>query len=475
MTGWIIVLLTLFLLPALALAAYYFQRCLALEARLDLANERRREIASFLARFSSGLQEENGIEGAMHAAARHVSEQTEAEAVAIYDLVDDELRVSGVCGTYPLVHSSNKVLFTRHHHLFEALRRERIKPGRGFIGAVAVSRQPELVPNASADSRFSEYPEFTSLASVMAMPLLREGMLTGVICAATNRLHPSAPFSEQQFERLRLLSGQVLMVQNLVRVYSEISRRERIDQELEFARHLQQSLLPQSFPAWDQFSINAFTRSAKEVNGDFYDFVEIDENRLLVVIGDACGKGIPACMLTAMTRSFARSLADQFTTLSNFLEQINDKLHRDTDADRFITLGCCLLDRRNSLLEFGRAGHTDLISFVHGHIRVFSPAGAALGIMPGEYVKFDTICTAFEPGTTLMMYSDGLSEALSKEAEEFGLERLTESFRHSCELGGSPQQVMERVLDNVAEFEQEQGDDQTIILIRHIGSLQDLP
>ncbi len=98
--------------------------------------------------------------------------------------------------------------------------------------------------------------------------------------------------------------------------------------------------------------------------------MEIDNNRLLIIIGDACGKGIPACMLTAMTRSFARSLADNFTTLSDFLKQVNNKLHRDTDADRFITLGCCLLDRSNSLIEFGRAGHTDLVTYVHDHIRI---------------------------------------------------------------------------------------------------------
>ena len=191
--------------------------------------------------------------------------------------------------------------------------------------------------------------------------------------------------------------------------------------------------------------------------------------RLLVIIGDACGKGIPACMLTAMARSFARSLADNFTTLSDFLKEINNKLHRDTDADRFITLGCCLLDRSNSLIEFGRAGHTDLISYIHGHIRTVSPDGTALGILPDEFASFDTFCMSFEPGTALMMFSDGLSEALNRDAEEFGVHRLTEVFRRSCELGGTSQAIMDRVLDEVASFEAEQNDDQTIVLIRHTG------
>ena len=388
----------------------------------------------------------------------------------LYNRSGNELRVTGVCGTYPLIHSSNQLLFSRHHHLFEALRREEVPIGKGFLGGMATTRQAELVPDAAADPRFVEYPDFANFGSIMAIPLLREGMLVGVVCAATNRLRPGSPFSEAQFERLRLLSGQVQMVQNLVKVYSEISKRERIDQELEFARHLQQSLLPQAFPAWDQFSVNAHTRSAKEVNGDFYDFVEIDEDRLLVIIGDACGKGIPACMLTAMTRSYARCLAaGSFTTLGEFLRQINDKLFRDTDADRFITLGCCLLDKRNSLLEFGRAGHTDLVSYVHDHIRTFSPAGSALGILPDEFANFDTICLAIEPGTSVIMYSDGLTEALNKEQEEFGITRLSEVFKDSCELGGSPQAVIDRVMEAVINYEVEQNDDQTIVLIRHTG------
>ena len=471
MTAGIIIFLVILLLPVTLTAVHYFRRTIELGRALDRANERRREITNFLSRFSSGLQEEDGVEGAMHAAARHVAEQTDAESVAIYEVSGNELRVIGVCGTYPLIHSSNQLLFSRHHHLFEALRREEIPIGRGFLGGLATTRQAELVPDASADPRFTEYPDFANFGSVMAIPLLREGILVGVVCAATNRLRPGSPFSEAQFERLRLLSGQVQMVQNLIKVYSEISERERIDQELDFARHLQQSLLPPAFPAWDQFSIDAYTRSAKEVNGDFYDFVEIDDDRLLIIIGDASGKGIPACMLTAMTRSYARcfAAAGSFTTLSDFLRKINEKLFQDTDADRFITLGCCLLSRKNSLLEFGRAGHTDLVSYVHGHIRTFSPAGTGLGILPDDFANFDTICLAIEPGSSVMMYSDGLSEALNKEQEEFGLARLTEVFKASCEVGGTPQAVINRVMDSVITYEVEQNDDQTIVLIRHTG------
>ena len=157
--AWIIVVLVILLLPVAITAVHFWRRSAELARLLDHANERRREIGSFLNRFSTGLQSEEGVAGAMHAAARHVAEQTDAEAVAIYEMAGDELRAIGVCGTYPLVHSTNKVLFSKHHHLFEALRRERIAPGQGFLGGIVVNRRAELVPDASADTRFVEYPE----------------------------------------------------------------------------------------------------------------------------------------------------------------------------------------------------------------------------------------------------------------------------------------------------------------------------
>ena len=157
--AWLVVILLALLLSAILAAVRFFLRNADLARRLDAANDRRREITNFLNRFSSGLQVEGGVEGAMHGAARHVAEQTDADAVAIYDFSGDELRATGVCGAYPLVHSSNPLIYTRHHHLFETLRREKIRVGRGFLGGVAASRQPELVPDASADPRFTEFPE----------------------------------------------------------------------------------------------------------------------------------------------------------------------------------------------------------------------------------------------------------------------------------------------------------------------------
>ena len=400
------------------------------------------------------------MDGALHSSACYVCEQIEAGSVAIYILGDGKLTVMGVCGDYPLRSGAKGI---HQKKLLDVLRNEPVNPGEGFIGKVAESRHGEMVNDPAEDERLARYGIHDC---VMAVPMIKEGIVYGVICAVENRMLSDKPFSGAQFNRLKSLSSQVLMVQQLVQVYGEISRRERIDQELAFVRQFQNSLLPPPSVTLGDFSVCARTTSAKEVNGDFFDMVRIDDNRLLVMVGDACGKGMPACILASVTRSFARAMAAEFTTLTKFLRDVNANLNRDSDADRFITMGCCLIDTRGGLLEFGRAGHTDMIMHIHGHLRRLSPTGTALGMLPDEDAEFDTICLAVDHGTSIMLFSDGLSEALNHDREEFGTSRLMNAFHIACEHRDTPSGIIDEVMASVHEFEYEQNDDQTMILIR---------
>ena len=461
MTAAIIAVLILLLALCGAAAWLLWRRIGVLRGKLNASESRAREIGEFLARFSTAIQGEDGVAGAMRGSARHVAEQIDAETVVIYETQDDRVIPLGVWSeTAP-----------GNEDALGYSRSDAASAGTDFAAEVARKQRPAMVGDAACDERFPDAPD--AMHSVMGVPLLREGQCIGVLCAFNNRHNPERCFSEAQFERLKLLAHQVLLAHKIAMAYQEISRRDRIDQELSFVRQFQLSLLPGSAPQWGCFSIAASTRSAKEVDGDFYDFIRIDDDRMLVLLGDACGKGMPACMLTAMARSFARSLADNFTTLTDFLCAMNKKLHRDTEADRFITLGCCLLDKRNSLLEFGRAGHTDMLSFVHNHIRTFSPDGAALGILPEEFAEFESICIALEPGTTVLIFSDGITEAMNASGEEFGMDRLIRTFRTACEGGMSIRAVLESITREVAAFESEQGDDQTLVVIRQTDDTEE--
>jgi len=459
----LIILLVLLIVAIIAGISFYRK---TLELRMDLTGAMmgRAEISNFLSRFASGINCEDGLDGAMHSTACYIREQINASSVAIYGVSGETLTALGVSGDFPLLAANATSAGTRQ--VLEELRRHPLKVGTGFLGKIVEAKRSEVVPLASVDSRFEHLPDSDSWGSVMATPMIKDGVVFGVICAVGNQMLAGTPFSDTQYNRFRSLAPQVLMVQQLVQVYSEINRRERIDQELAFVRQFQNSLLPPAAVTLGDFSVCARTTSAKEVNGDFFDMVQIDENRLLVMVGDACGKGMPACILASMTRSFARALASDFTTLTKFLRDVNHNLNRDSDDDRFITMGCCLIDKRGGLVEFGRAGHTDMIMHVHGHLRRLAPRGTALGMLPDEDAEFDTICLAVDHGSSLMLFSDGLSEALNHDREEFGSDRLVNAFHVACEHRDTPSGVIDEVMAAVHEFEYEQNDDQTIVMIR---------
>ncbi len=460
------VLFAIVFFPVALWAFFLSSKNNVLRRRVKDLMHQKAEVNNFFNLFSKSLNSREEIDNSMNLTARYIADSIEAESVCIFEKDGQYLSGIGVFGAFPLTNNSSQYVMTKPKFILEALKRERIAIGTGFIGKVADTQQTLLVEDADNDESLRTYSSFTKIHTVMAVPMIREGETCGVIVAVNSRNGLS--FSPEQFARFKFMSRQVLLAQDLVSIYTNLSEQQRIEQELEFARQIQASLLPDSFPVWGHFAVYSQTRSSKEVNGDFYDFVTIDDHRLLIVNGDACGKGIPACMITAMTRSFIRAAAEHFTTLENMLEELNSNLFRDTDEERFVTLGCCLIDKKASIVEYARAGHTELLTFVNGHIRKIVPDGSGLGLLPREFASFDTITFRFTQGMTLLLFTDGITEALSLTDEEYGLERLQEKYAQLCLDNESLQVMTDKIMESVDEFTKgvSQLDDQTLVAIR---------
>jgi len=441
-----------------------------LREKLDDSMHKRAEIGNFLSLFSQNIKTMDEIENWMNVTARYVADLVESQAVCIFALEADTLKAVGICGAFPPLHKAGSYVLTKPRYILESLKRDRIKVGDGIIGEVAERREDLYIDDATKDHRLAEADSIVPINTLMAVPLVDEGRVTGVMCAVNSR-RTDMPFSQEQFGRFKFIAAQVVLAQNIIQIYSNLSEQQRINQELEFARGLQSSLLPKSFPVWGQFVVHAFTRASKEVSGDFYDFVEIDDDRLLVVVGDACGKGIPACMIMSMTRSFIRSNVERFVSLKDLLRELNENLFRDTGDERYITLGCCLLDKRESTLEYARAGHTELLVYVRNHIRTINPEGSALGLLPSELSDFDTLCIGFSPDMSILLFTDGITEATSPKGEYYGVSRLKDTYRMACIDNLSPEKSIESIMESVdgfSESPESQADDQTMVIIRHI-------
>ncbi|HBC88084.1 MAG TPA: hypothetical protein DCZ94_14130 [Lentisphaeria bacterium] len=440
---------------------------------LDDTLHKKAEIGNFLSIFSKNLKTVEEIEDSMNMTARYVADLVGASSLCIFTLEEDGfLKAAGIAGAFPPLHKSTEYVLTKPRFILESLRREKIKVGDGIIGEIAQNRESLLLEDAAEDPRIAATGAVIPIETLMAVPMVKEGKLIGVVCAVNNR-EDGKPFSPEQFSSLKFMAGQVELAYNIVKVYSTLSKQQRINQELEFAKQLQHSLLPKEFPEWGQFSVHAFSKSAKEVSGDFYDFVEIDKDRLLVIIGDACGKGIPACLLMFMARSFIRANIERYTTLNELMQDLNNNLYRDTSAERFITIACCVLNRKENTIEYVRAGHTELLIFVPSHhhsLRKIFTQGTALGLMPGDMVdEFETFTFSFQKDLSILLYTDGITEALNKNDEEFGMDRLRDNFMASCETRSSPQETIEKMLRSVDMFVEEtpQSDDETLVVIKH--------
>jgi steroid delta-isomerase-like uncharacterized protein len=203
---------------------------------------------------------------------------------------------------------------------------------------------------------------------------------------------------------------------------AEAQERERIEQELRVARQIQRSLLPEATPELYGWRLTAYYKPAREVGGDFYDFLELENGRLGLVVGDATGKGIPAALVMATTRGMLRAVAQSLDSPGEVLARVNDALCPDIPSEMFVTCFYAILDPKSGTLRYANAGH-DLPYLWHGgDTEELRARGMPLGLMPE--MSYDESEAVLREGDCVLFYSDGLVEAHDPHYEMFGFPRL---------------------------------------------------
>jgi PAS domain S-box-containing protein len=203
----------------------------------------------------------------------------------------------------------------------------------------------------------------------------------------------------------------------------EARERQRIEQELQVARLIQQTLLPKSLPGLPGYDIAAYYQPAREVGGDFYDFLELEDSRLGLVVGDVSGKGVPAALVMAITRTMLHATYRLGSPEpGEILEQVNNILYPDIPPNMFVTCLAAILDSRSGRLQYANAGH-DLPYLRHADgVSELRATGMPLGLMPN--MSYEQKEIALKPGESVLLYSDGLVEAHNPRREMFGFPRM---------------------------------------------------
>jgi len=249
-----------------------------------------------------------------------------------------------------------------------------------------------------------------------------------------------------------------------------ITERERMQRELEIARNVQMGLLPKKNPIINGFDISGTCQPAKEVGGDYFDFVTLSPTKIGIAIGDVSGKGVPAAIYMTLTKGILQSHADETISPRLVLNKVNKLLYRNMEKNSFVSMFYAVLDTAAKKLTFARAGHNPgiIINQKDGSNQELNTDGIALGLEEGSVfnktLKEQTI--ALKPGDTLIFYTDGFTEAMNQYKEEYGEERFIQLIAENRQLAA--QELINVIVSNIKGFAKDmpQHDDMTIVVIK---------
>ncbi len=221
-----------------------------------------------------------------------------------------------------------------------------------------------------------------------------------------------------------------VMGDRLNRAQKELIEQDRIAREMEIAREIQNNILPQEYPKHSRFEFCGAYRSAREVGGDYYDFIEFDDHRLGLLVADVSGKSLPGMLVMLLTRDMVRKITRGVHRPDQVLSEVNRELGSNIKRSMFVTMFFGLLDSRSGRFQFASAGHNPLIvmNTASGRIRLFKTKGYPLGMMPPDQFdkRIELSELTLEAGDWIIQYTDGINEAQNESREEFGMERFTE-------------------------------------------------
>jgi phosphoserine phosphatase RsbU/P len=297
----------------------------------------------------------------------------------------------------------------------------RLKIGRdGMAGYVASTGQTRYAPDVRKDEYY--IPCEASTRSEVAIPLRVGERLVGVFTAS----HPEVDgFPRQQLRILQAFCDHVAVAINNARLLrAERAERAALDREAQEARTIQQALLPKSSPYIPGFAISGLSVPARAVGGDWYDFIPFPDGRWGIVLADVSGKGTAAALLMSATRGMFRSLAEACCTPAEVLTKLNQLMVNDFPAGKFVTLVYAVLDPKSRTVVFANAGHLrPLLIDDRREDFLEVERGLPLGLQCGDYSETEI---QLSKGSRLIFYSDGITEAVNPDEEEFGLCRLAE-------------------------------------------------
>jgi predicted ATPase/serine phosphatase RsbU (regulator of sigma subunit) len=292
-----------------------------------------------------------------------------------------------------------------------------------IVQYVGRAKKSVVLNDASRESAFAADPYIVraSPKSILCTPIIHQGKLAGILYLENN-LIPGA-FTEERFQILNHLSSQIAISIENAHLHEQEKELVRIREEVQVASRIQRDLLPDFVPEITGYELCGINLPAQIVGGDYYDYIRIDQDKIALCLGDVSGKGLPAALLMANLQATLRAQIMNSESVKECIDRSNKLLCKSTGADRFITLFCGVLDTNTHRFTFTNAGHDSPFFFGEND----SPSrlvteSLVLGMM--EDFPYTEQTVTFQAGDLLVIYSDGVSEAMNEQNEDFGESRF---------------------------------------------------
>ena len=348
---------------------------------------------------------------------------------------------------------------------------ERHEPRTLPVGGVVAWMQEHREPLVVGDLRREQLPfrprqvgtDAGTVRSAVFVPMLAGQDLIGFMSIQSQLPHS---FSADDTRILSAMANQAAMAIANLRLQRQAQMRERLEREVHLASEIQRSLLPSSCPTVPGFELSFDWRSAREVSGDFYDFLALPDGKLGIVIADVSDKGMPAALFMALSRSLVRAALLGASSPAEGLQRANRWIVKDSSSDMFLTLFYAVLDPVNQTLTYVNAGHNPPLLMYHDErtCHYLDKHGIALGIL--DEVEYQEHTISLCAGDMLLCYTDGVTDAMNGDGDLFGEERLLEIARQYCDH--SPQEIIDHINAARESFVDDQPafDDATLVVVR---------
>lgn len=347
---------------------------------------------------------------------------------------------------------------------------ESVKISRTILQQVLEQKQAILSADAASDTRFraSESISALTIRSMMCVPLLNmAGEPMGVINIDTQ--NPLAQFKADDLELMVAVAGQAALGYESTRLLASHVEKQKQDAEMGIARNVQHALLPEHMPDVDGYEFFASYEAAQAVGGDYYDIMDLPDGRICLAFGDVAGKGVPASLVMSRLSSAVRNIVEYVSDAAEAVSRINNHMCAKAVEGRFVTFVLVMLDPRKHTMSVVNAGHmSPLIRHADGSIEELdqSAVGVPLGVVEG--FPFQSVECSIKAGDCIVIYTDGVSEAMNPDSELYTIERL-----QAFVAGGSarPSELGPAIREDVKQHAagREQNDDITLMVFGRVG------